>query len=109
VDTIKYFKWLANTAPRIMMVPLADTAFNRCKSNIAWLEATGAGAAVLAPAWPEWGSCYWYQGPDDFASVLESMLGGTQDATWDASRTKILDTLTLAYVNVTRMNLIGAL
>ena len=32
----------------ISVCPLADNQFNRCKSNIKWLESTMSGAAVVA-------------------------------------------------------------
>lgn len=42
-------------APYLHLVPLADDAFNRSKSHLAYLEATAAGAAVIVPAaLPEW-------------------------------------------------------
>jgi hypothetical protein len=41
--------------PYLHIVPLADTAFNKSKSHLAWLEATAVGAAVIAPDHlPEW-------------------------------------------------------
>lgn len=48
MDPIEYFAALRLKKPAIMIVPLQDTAFNRAKSNIAWLEAASAGAIVLA-------------------------------------------------------------
>lgn len=53
-DLPEYFKMLQVLNPDIMLVPLTDTPFNRCKSNIAWIEATWAGAATVAPNWGEW-------------------------------------------------------
>jgi hypothetical protein len=38
----------------VHIVPLRDNAFNRCRSNLAWIEATCAGAVVIAPDWEEW-------------------------------------------------------
>lgn len=51
-----YFRHLSSTTvkPSIVIVPLADTHFNKSKSNIALLEGAWAGGAVLAPRWPEW-------------------------------------------------------
>lgn len=41
--------------PYLHIVPLADTAFNKSKSHLAWLEASAIGAAVIAPDHlPEW-------------------------------------------------------
>lgn len=48
-----YFKNLKALKPNFMVVPLEDNPFNRCKSNIGWLEATYAGAVCLASGLPE--------------------------------------------------------
>ncbi len=39
-DVTTYFEALGRIAPHVLVVPLADTWFNRCKSNIALLEGT---------------------------------------------------------------------
>ncbi len=45
----------AGQSPYLHIVPLADSAFNRSKSHLAWLEASAVGAAVIAPDHlPEW-------------------------------------------------------
>lgn len=49
----KYFDKLMELKPEIAIVPLEDSEFNRCKSNLAWQEFTVAGAMVLASALPE--------------------------------------------------------
>lgn len=48
-----YFEKLMELKPEIAIVPLVDSRFNRCKSNIAFQEFTVAGATVLASALPE--------------------------------------------------------
>ena len=40
---------LNEAAPFIHLVPLAPNRFNEAKSNCSWLEATAAGAMVIAP------------------------------------------------------------
>lgn len=59
-DILTYFDTLMQLKPELMIVPLQDTKFNRCKSNIAWIEGTLAGATVLATDLPEFKSngCY---------------------------------------------------
>ncbi len=85
----------AGCCPAIHLVPLAETEFNRCKSNLAWLEASAVGAVTLAPGgggqraedggqsdqWPEWErpGVWRYgtngtNGTDDFAGVLAAMM-----------------------------------
>lgn len=53
-DLPDYFKLIRSLNPAVMMVPITDTPFNRCKSNIAWIEGTWAGAATVAPDWGVW-------------------------------------------------------
>lgn len=53
-DPFLYMKALASLTPWLHVVPLEDNPFNRCRSNLAWIEATAAGALVLAPDWEEW-------------------------------------------------------
>jgi len=51
---VKYFNFMRVMEASLAIVPLANSVFNECKSNIAWQEATCAGAAVVAPQWDEW-------------------------------------------------------
>jgi hypothetical protein len=46
---MEYFNYFYNLNPNIFIYPLKDTKFNQGKSNISWIEATYAGAVVLAP------------------------------------------------------------
>jgi len=52
-NTAKYFDKIKEIAPEAFIFPLEDNDFNRCKSNIAWIEATLAGAACIASTLPE--------------------------------------------------------
>ena len=51
---LEYFKYISQRKWGAFVVMLEDNTFNRCKSNIMYLEAVYAGANVIAPAWPEW-------------------------------------------------------
>lgn len=53
LDIIDYFNAVKAINPAILIVPLEDTPFNRCKSNISWIEATYAGALTIATDLPE--------------------------------------------------------
>jgi hypothetical protein len=53
-DVLIYWQSIYQMAPKFMVFPLHDCFFNRCKSNIAWIEATHAGALTIAPDLPEW-------------------------------------------------------
>lgn len=95
VDVLTYFQKLAELRPHILVVPLADTFFNRCKSNISIIEGSWAGAAVVAPAWPGWGvpGVYGYRNVKDFGRVLrtavaadDETLAAMRGQAWDAVR-----------------------
>lgn len=48
-DIFGYFQRLIALKPHFVVFPLEDNTFNRCKSNIAAIEATIAGAVCIAP------------------------------------------------------------
>jgi len=78
LDPLLYFQWLKEYAPKVMQVPLVDDLFNRCKSNIAALEGTFAGAVCLIPDWEEWqipGS-FRYSNQQEYAEKLDALLRG---------------------------------
>jgi 2-polyprenyl-3-methyl-5-hydroxy-6-metoxy-1,4-benzoquinol methylase len=59
-DIPHYFEQLMEIRPEIMIVPLEDNDFNRCKSVISLFEGVVAGAAVIAADLPEfrhYGAC----------------------------------------------------
>lgn len=74
MDFLDYFR--AEVTPSIVVVPLADHAFNRAKSNIAYIEATYAGAVCLAPDWEEWRrpGCVTYKNHADFETKLRMLM-----------------------------------
>jgi hypothetical protein len=53
-DVIMYYKYLYDLRAKVCVFPLVDCFFNRCKSNIAYIEAIHAGAICVAPNMPEW-------------------------------------------------------
>jgi hypothetical protein len=50
-DIIDYFAVIYNMHPAVVHVPLYDCNFNRCKSNIAYIEGSFAGAVCIVPEW----------------------------------------------------------
>jgi len=52
-DIFEYFQQIKANPPKVIIVPLQDNIFNRCKSNIAALEGIYFGATVIAPDFPE--------------------------------------------------------
>ncbi len=72
----EYFELLGNLYCDIGIVPLVDTKFNRCKSNIAAMEMAVAGAVPIVPNWPEWNNIpgvMTYDDVDDFKKQLCSV------------------------------------
>lgn len=64
-DIPTYFQTLMHLRPEVMIVPLVDDKFNRCKSNIAFYEGVVAGAVVLAPNLPEFDGAIRFESNDD--------------------------------------------
>ena len=93
-----------------MHVPLIEDGMNRCKSNIAWIEATAAGAVTIAPDWVEWQKpgVLNYNGLDEFKSMLMRPLDDAPER-WAASRDYIMENLTLNKVNEQRARIVREL
>lgn len=105
-DLFIYFQAVRQFAPKVAVFPLVDDVFNRCKSNISWLETTVAGAVMLAPEIPEFvrPGIVNYRSAPEFRDALSSMLRGEFDLErlWLQSADHIRENLTLATVNQKR-------
>jgi hypothetical protein len=116
-DVIKFHKTMRAFRPDILIVPLADNTFNKSKSNIAWIEGTMAGAATIAPRWPEWTmpGIKSYDSDKDFRNTLDEMICQAKEdrsklhAASNESWKYILENLTLDKVNKKRALIIDAL
>lgn len=79
MDPFRYFMEICRLAPKVLLVPLDDCFFSRCKSNIAWQEAIHAGALCVAPDMPEWRHPgiinYEANNPDSFLDAAERAMG----------------------------------
>jgi len=111
MDIVMYFKTLFELAPSCMHVPLADNIFNRCKSNIAWIEGSYAGAVCVVPDW--WnvpGALSYTDGPS-YYEAIRSVLSGDVDkvALNKISWEYIMDVLALSKVNIQRLQIINEL
>lgn len=118
-DIMIYSDQLRNIKPQVMFVPLVQDNLNKCKSNIAWIEATAAGAVTIAPDWPEWqrpgvinynsvGDYWRHEFSEDFLSKLKAPLDGYAER-WKESRDYIMENLTLTKVNKQRENILKQL
>ena len=111
---IDFYEALARESSQIAIVPLRDSVFNRCKSNIAALEMIWAGAIPLVPNWEEWKieGAISYNGMNDFQSQLAELCN--MPKTWYPEQHKkawafVKDQFSLHTVNGARYEAIEAL
>lgn len=104
-----YHENLQSIAPRLMHVPLIGNALNIAKSNIAWIEATFAGAVCIAPKWAEWEKpgVLTYSSQEEFESLLTSTMNYTKE--WEKSMEYIKKNLLLSHVNEQRATILERL
>lgn len=111
LDVVMYMKMLSEMAPSCMHVPLADNIFNRCKSNIAWIEGSYAGAVCVVPSWWNVPGTLSYTDGSSYYEAIKSVIKGEVDKTvmnnmaWEY----IMDVLPLSKVNVERLIIINSL
>ena len=53
-DLMQYLKQVDQLNPDVTLVPLEDSVFNRCKSNIAELETARSSSVVVGPSFIDW-------------------------------------------------------
>lgn len=111
-----YMSAFGYLGPWLAIVPLKDNLFNHSKSNLAWIEATCAGAITLGPDWPEWQQpgIVNYDDVPSFKNKLKHALelygNGTIGAERvAASRKFISESLTLEKVNEQRWEVLREL
>lgn len=105
MDIMEYMKRLQEWQPRLMIVPLADSEFNRSKSCCAWIEGTWAGATVVAPSWPEWeksGILHYRESLSILNHAMKSDQEELRRTGADESWAEIKKELTLTSVNMLR-------
>lgn len=103
-DTIDFFKAFKSSSAAIHIVPLEDNAFNRSKSNIAWIEASWAGAAVFASRLPEFNQ----PGVQPIENFLNIKLEDLSQQV-ETSRSFIKENLLISKINHKRLNIIEGL
>ena len=111
LDIVVYYKTLFDMAPACMHVPLHDNTFNRCKSNISYIEASYAGAVCICPAWWSAPGSLPYTDNASYYEAIRSVLSGEVDKAklnreaWEY----IMDVLPLSKVNVQRLEILNSL
>lgn len=112
-DILDYFDTITDLAPIVTIVPLENNEFNRCKSNINWIEATYAGSLTIAPQWEEWNKpgVIHYDSNESFYNQIISVLNWTKDysVNYKESNQYIVENLLLTDVNKARVDLIHKL
>lgn len=111
IDPLEYFPLLRRIKPRVLIVPLAKNAFNEGKSNIAWLEATYAGAVCVAPDLPEWQKPgvlrYEPESQKSFYStVCRAISAPKEHSAWHDAKQFIEANLLIEHVNESRFEVI---
>lgn len=107
---VEYHRHIERMHASAFIVPLADSDFNRAKSNIAWMEAAYAGAVAICPDWEEWQvpGAIRYKNEAEFMAAMYAVIKGeinvesTAKNSWDY----IQENLTLAKVNETRIDVL---
>lgn len=104
-STIQFYKMLHDENPAIVFYPLADTVFNRSKSNICWLESSFAGACFFGNVeLPEFKNDHIADIKSFFTHPLSDLDMDTCDNNNHYSWQYILDNLLLSDINGLREN-----
>ena len=106
---LSYMDSLADKECSVLIAPLADTHFNRAKSNIAGLEATHAGASIIAPDFEEWkipGFVTYKEG--QFADTLRRVMNDEKRKdNFSVAKDHIKSKLLLSQINPIRMDILA--
>ena len=108
-DIVDYFSNLFNLKPAVVQVPLFDSNFNRCKSNIAFIEGAYVGAVCIIPEfWGKIPGTLSYNDKESYYEALRSVLAGEVDikAMNEVAWQYVKDNLLLSKVNKLRVKLI---
>ena len=108
MEITKYNKYIWDLGPSIHIVPLIDSVFNRAKSNIAFIEATWAGAACLCPSLPEFAVPGAVNYTDNFLYLLEKLIKSRtfRMENYERAYQYVKDYLLLSTVNQKRIKII---
>lgn len=111
---LEYFEQLKKFDADYVVVPLEDNDFNKCKSNISWIESTWAGMACLAPhQMPEFSGVPTIDIPTPRAleKALQAISRGEdlRAEKYMESRAMIESKYLLSHTNPTRMDIINGL
>lgn len=100
---LQYFQYMNTENPNIVFCPLQDNLFNQSKSNIAWIEATYAGAAFFGNTnLPEFSQECIFPLSELSEAMSKNYFSGALELANKESWELICDTLLLSNVNKIR-------
>jgi len=107
-DLFEYFLYLQNSNVSLLYIPLRNGVFNDSKSNIAWQDATLAGASAIVPNYGgQWHSepyAYGYDRLEDSIDTLETAMRFKDDSSmFESSRRLIKEKYLLSEWNKVRI------
>lgn len=109
MEVIDYFNYINNVHAKAVQIPLVDNNFNRCKSNIAFIEGSYWGAVCIIPEW--WGDIpgtLTYKDQESYYAALNKIVNDEinikemNEKAW----LYIKDNLLLSNINTLRVNII---
>ena len=109
IPHLMYYKCLRNIKPSIFIHPLEDNQFNRAKSNIAFIEATFAGACPVMPDLPEFKPCIdSYTTKQNFSHLMDVTMNNHdfRESSFQTNKKYIIENLMLSEINKKRIDVI---
>jgi len=76
LEPIDYLRYIHSVGAAIHVVPLADNVFNRCKSNISWIEGQYAGSICITPKFMDCDDLDAFKYTDNIHSKLIEAIAG---------------------------------
>jgi hypothetical protein len=109
MEIVQYNQYIYDLSPSINIVPLVDSIFTRCKSNISFIEGTWAGAACLCPDIPEFQKDGVVNYKENFGYLLEKLMKSQsfRQENYEKAYQYIQDNLLLSIINQKRIKIIG--
>lgn len=102
----EYFYEIKKLKPSLFIAPLLVNDFNKCKSNIVFLEATYAGALTLTSDLDEF-PCYKYT--NNFTEQVEMIMNSEVSLLHEKAFELVVDKYSLEHINEKRRNIINDL
>jgi len=112
MDVVDYFDRCFSLKPAVVHTPLHDNLFNRCKSNIAFIEGTYWGAICIIPEfWGDIPGTLKYKDQASYYEALRSVLAGEVDivANNELAWQYVKQNLLLSNINKLRVKVIKSL